>query len=53
MCDIDNNEFVINSWEASYSQNNTILVTINITYITGKKEVLNFEFDKETGELIK
>lgn len=53
MCDIGNNEFVINSWEASYSQNNTILVTINITYITGKKEVLNFEFDKETGELIK
>ena len=53
MCDINNNEFVINSWESSYSQNNTILVTINITYITEEKEVLNFEFDKETGELIK
>ncbi len=53
MCDINNNEFVINSWESSYSQNNTILVTINITYITGEKEVLIFEFDKETGELIK
>lgn len=53
MFDINNNEFVINSWESSYSQNNTILVTINITYITEEKEVLNFEFDKETGELIK
>jgi hypothetical protein len=52
MCDINNNEFVINSWDASYSPNNTILVTINITYITEEKEVLNFELDKNTGELI-
>lgn len=52
MCDINNNEFVINSWEASYSPNNTVLVTINITYITEEKEVLNFELDKNTGEII-
>lgn len=52
MCDINNNEFVINSWEASYSPNNTVLVTINITYITEEKEVLNFELDKNTGELV-
>ena len=53
MCDINNNDFVINSWDASYSSNNTVLVTVNITYITGEKEVLNLEFDKETGELVK
>lgn len=52
MCDINNNEFVINSWDASYSPNNTILVTINITYITEEKEVLNFELDKNTGDII-
>lgn len=52
MCDINNNEFVINSWESSYSQNNTILVTINITYITEEKEVLNFEFDKRQENLL-
>lgn len=52
MCDINNNEFIINSWDASYSPNNTILVTINITYITEEKEVLNFELDKNTGDII-
>lgn len=52
MCDINNNEFIINSWDASYSPSNTILVTINITYITEEKEVLNFELDKNTGEII-
>lgn len=52
MCDIGNNEFIINGWDASYSSNNTVLVNVNITYITGEKEVLNFEFDKDTGEII-
>lgn len=52
MCDINNNEFVINSWEASYSLNNTVLATVNITYITGEREVLNLEFNKDTGELV-
>lgn len=51
--ELENKNFTINSWDASYSSNNTVLVTVNITYITGEKEVLNLEFDKETGELIK
>lgn len=50
--ELENKNFSIDSWEASYSPNNTVLVTINITYITEEKEVLNFEFDKNTGELV-
>lgn len=51
--DLVGEDFVASCQDASYSSNNTVLVNVNITYITGEKEVLNFEFDKETGELIK
>ena len=50
--DIVGEDFVVSYQDASYSSNNTVLVNVNITYITGEKEVLNFEFDKNTGELI-
>ena len=50
--ELENKNFSIDSWDASYSSNNTVLVNVNITYITGEKEVLNFEFDKDTGEII-
>lgn len=50
--DLVGEDFVASCQDASYSSNNTVLVNVNITYITGEKEVLNFEFDKDTGEII-
>lgn len=47
-----NNDFIVNDWDTSYTSNNSISVTANITFANGEKEKLEFELDKETGYLI-
>lgn len=44
-----NNDFIINEWDASYTSNNSISVTIDITYKNGERERLEYKLDKETG----